>query len=175
MVRQLKSLGKFEAKMPFGPEPCRCYPEIEAMVLDNASTTDLYNLFMDRMEQELVDVNGLDPSQAKRYTGRSSGPEFVWKSALNEEIGNRRTTSVSRAWRRTSNWLAEILRSRNLVASKLAVSKVLFFVHPLPNKEKATPPTVDCLPGLRKMEGDNHRRDATAQHLDGSSQADGTR
>ena len=34
MVRQLKNVGKFEAKLPFGPEPCRVYPEIEAMLAD---------------------------------------------------------------------------------------------------------------------------------------------
>ena len=63
MVRQLKSIGQFEAKMPFGPEPCRVYPEIEALLEDEHTTNDdLCKLFTDRMEQELVDVCGLNPS-----------------------------------------------------------------------------------------------------------------
>ena len=150
MVRQLKAIGKFEAKMPYGPEPCRCYPEIEMLLQDPGTTNnDLSRVFIDRMEQELIDIYGLDPSKASKFSGRSSGPVFVWRSALNDEIGSRRTTAVSRAWRRTSNWLGEILRTSNLISSKLSVSKVLNYVHPLPNKEKATPPpATDRHPGV---------------------------
>ena len=79
VVRQLQSMGKFEAKMPFGPEPCRVYPEIEAMLQDNTATNDdLCTLFTDRLETELTDIYGLTPSKAKPLLGRSSGPKFVW-------------------------------------------------------------------------------------------------
>jgi len=140
VVRQLQSLGKFEAKMPFGPEPCRVYPEIEAMLQDTTATNDdLCTLFTDRLEAELTDIYGLTPSKAKPFLGRSSGPKFVWRSALDEQIGIRKTTSVSRAWRRTANWLTELNGTKKLVAAKVAVSKILWYSHPHPLKEAATP------------------------------------
>jgi hypothetical protein len=59
MVRQLKSIGKFEAKMPFGPEPCRFYPEINLLKQDAGTTnSDLCRVFTDRMEQELIGIYG---------------------------------------------------------------------------------------------------------------------
>ena len=140
LVRQLKNVGKFEAKMPFGPEPCRVYPEIEAMLEDPCTTNDdLCTLFTDRMERELIDIYGLDPSLAKVFLGRSSGPSFVWRSALDDEIGVRKSTSVSRAWRRTANWLGDLFKTKNVIAAKLAVSTILTFDHPQPTKEKTTP------------------------------------
>ena len=100
------------------------------------------------MEQELVDVYGFDPPKAKTYLGRSSGPVFVWRSALSDEIGTRKTTSVSRAWRRTSNWLGDLGRTTNLIAAKLANNKILKYVHPQPEKERATPPAAHRVPNL---------------------------
>ena len=49
VVRQLQSFGKFEAKMPYGPEPCRVYPEIDVLLQDPSVTNDgLCNFFTDR-------------------------------------------------------------------------------------------------------------------------------
>ena len=77
VVRQLQSIGKFEAKMPYGPEPCRVYPEIEALLQDPSATNDdLCTLFTDRLETELTDIYGFTPSQSKSFVGRSSGPKF---------------------------------------------------------------------------------------------------
>ena len=83
------------------------------------------------------------PSRKNRLTkvlGRSKGPTFVHRSALDDEIaGSRKTTSVSRAWRRTANWLDDLQKSKWIAKSKLAAKKNSNYSHPAPDKCNATP------------------------------------
>ena len=52
--------------------------------------------------------------------------------------GPARTTSVSRAWRRTAGWLADALHAKKAAKAEAARWKVLFYKHPQPNPAFAT-------------------------------------
>ena len=72
--------------------------------------------------------------------GRANGPKYAWVDQLKcEAAGPARTTSVSRAWRRTAGWLADILRSKKATKAEAARWKLLFYKHPQPNVSYATP------------------------------------
>ena len=99
-----------------------------------------FTKFIQSMEEEVVSLLALDDKVAKKFTGRAEGPTFVLRNALeNEQGGTRRTTSVSRAWRRTAGWLDDLLKADQMLAREEAVHKLLNYRHPAPLQLKATP------------------------------------
>ena len=103
-----------------------------------------YELFVTRMEREVVSLLALDEKAANKFTGRADGPKFAQKNALeNDQGGTRRTTSVSRAWRRTAGWLDDLLNTNRVVAREVAIQKLLTYHHPSPSHLKATLEQID--------------------------------
>ena len=73
-------------------------------------------------------------------TGRGEGPKFALRCAMEEEVaGAKKTSAVSRAWRRSAGWLSDILRTRNMVEAKWCKRKVVAYQHPPPDRFKAIP------------------------------------
>ena len=80
-----------------------------------------YNVFVARMEAEVTSLMGMDCKEMETLTGRTKGPTFVQSCALDVDIaGTRKTTSVSRAWRRTAGWLSDLMRVSKVVEVKAA-------------------------------------------------------
>ena len=57
----------------------------------------------------------------------------------NEQGGARRTTAVSRAWRRQAGWLGDLQSTNRQLAWEAALLKILTYRHPSPPPSKATP------------------------------------
>ena len=87
-----------------------------------------------------MQVAGLEGKEAEKYMGRAAGPKYAWVDQSQCEVaGPARTTSVSRAWRRTAGWLADIHRAKKAAKADAVRWKVLFYKHPQPNQSYATP------------------------------------
>jgi hypothetical protein len=72
-----------------------------------------YNGLVESIEKELCAVEGLEGLQAQARKGRTTGARFCWKPAMGDDTaGAAKTTSVSRAWRRTAKWLGSVLHSK---------------------------------------------------------------
>ena len=137
MVRSLKNLGKLGPVLPHGPLQQFSYNDEEEEELSNNAR---YALFMERLEREAVSLMAIDDKEAKQILGRAQGPQFVQKDALeSRQQGTRKTTSVSRAWRRTAGWLSDLLNTSILMAKEEAMRKLLTYHHPSPLHLKATP------------------------------------
>ena len=139
-VRMLKKIGKFPAVLPHGP----ALPDDDLGDVGNLTQDERYKLFISRMEKETISLLALDEKEAKRYVGRAEGPKFVQKNALeNEQGGTRRTTVVSRAWRRSAGWLDVLEYTNRELAWEAALLKLLTYRHPSPPPLKATPEQAD--------------------------------
>ena len=135
-VRVLKSLTTFAARQPHGPSLNFSYDPKDEEGLD---LSQKYRLVLNRMEAELVNLAAMDEKQMKAAMGREEGPKFVQRCAMGEQIqSQRRTTAVSRAWRRTAGWLDDMLKTKKLVARAVAMRKTLTYEHPAPEWVKAT-------------------------------------
>ena len=137
VVRALKKMVTLEAKLPHGPAQKFVYgkEEIEGMKND-----ERYNLFISRMETEVASLMGKEGKELGALTGRTLGPAFVHRCALEEDIaGARRTSSVSRAWRRSVGWFSDLLRTAKVVEANVYRRKVVSYKHPPPDQYKATP------------------------------------
>ena len=140
MTRILKGPKVFGAFLPFGPTekppPApRCLQDSEHKEgSDGREQGELavdYKGFLDLMERELVQIAGLEGKEAEKYMGRAAGPKYAWVDQSQCEVaGPARTTSVSRAWRRTAGWLADIHRAKKAATAEAARWKVLFYKHP---------------------------------------------
>lgn len=139
-MRALKKIGTIGAVLPHGPAWLHDdLDDVEGMTNDQK-----YGLFITRMEREVVSLLALDDKAAKQFIGRADDPKFVQEHALgNEHGGTRRTTSVSRAWRRTSGWLDDLLNTDPLLPKEAAMLKLLTYRHPSPPPLKATPEQMD--------------------------------
>jgi hypothetical protein len=137
MVRSLKNIGKIGAVLPHGPPLKHPMALQEVQEMDNHQK---YSLFVNRMESEVSSLMALDEKAAKRFTGRADGPKYVQRNALEyEQGGARKTTSVSRAWRRTAGWLDDSLKTDRIAAKEVAMHKLLSYHHHSPAHLKATP------------------------------------
>ena len=76
--------------------------------------------------------------EATHFTGRVDGPDFESKRVGNTTTADAKTTSASRAWRRSAEWLRK-LRIAGSSKERLAVSWRLFhYKHPRPDFAAAT-------------------------------------
>ena len=108
--------------------------------LTNSTNDQKYDVFISRMEQEVVSLLALDDKAAKRFVGRAEGPKFAQVNALEQGLGGtRRTTAVSRAWRRTAGWLHDLLETERQLVTEASILKLLCYRHPSPPPLKANP------------------------------------
>ena len=92
------------------------------------------------MEMEVASLMGKDGKEREALCGRVNGPVYVQRCALSDEIaGSRKTTAVSRAWRRSAGWLSDIARAGDAWETMVCRWKVGTYKHPPPDKYKATP------------------------------------
>ena len=84
-VRGLKKIGKLPAILPHGP----ALPHDDLGNVDNLTLDERYELFISRIEKEAVSLLALDDKAAKLYVGRTEGPKFVQRNALENEQGVR--------------------------------------------------------------------------------------
>ena len=137
VARALKKMGALEAELPYGPAQKVDYDDSD---LEAMSNDDKYKLFLLRMEAEVGGLMGKEGKELEALMGRTEGPIFVQRCALGDEAGGaRKTSSISRAWRRSARWLTDVLRSHNLVDTKMYKRKLMTYSHPPPDEFKATP------------------------------------
>ncbi len=98
-----------------------------------------YNGLIKAIEEELCVVEGLEGIQAEAKKGRSEGPRFCWKPALGDDTaGAAKTTSASRAWRKTAKWLGDVVHTKLVQRAETARWKVRFYRHPKPDPAQAS-------------------------------------
>ena len=98
-----------------------------------------YNGLIDTIEDELCAIEGLEGRQAEAKKGRATGARFCWKPALGDDTaGAAKTTSASRAWRKTAKWLGDVLHTKCSGNAESARWKVRFYRHPKPDRAVAT-------------------------------------
>ena len=136
-VRVLKVPKSHPPVLPHGPErECKDDPGIEAR-----SDSDLGNDYagcVAAIEKQLSEVAGLDETEAKHFGGRADGPEFVMQQAGGGRAAMARTTSISRAWRRSADWLRRIQVADNTRDRLCAYWKLFHYKHPRPDFASAS-------------------------------------
>ena len=151
MVRQLKVPAGFGSALPFGPPIQPCTPaalrdpdsfsnEVEC---NDARTLEEfggdYVGLIGAIEKELCTVAGLDGLQAEARQGRADGAKFCWKPAMGDDTaGAAKTTSASRAWRRTAKWLADVTHTKVAKNAEAARWRIRFYRHPRPDMARAS-------------------------------------
>ena len=91
------------------------------------------------IEDVLCSVAGLEGLEAEARKGRAEGAKFCWKPAIGDDAaGPAKTTSTSRAWRRTAKWLADVLHTRIAKNAEAARWRIRFYRHPKPDPAQAT-------------------------------------
>ena len=134
MVRTLKTMTPIGAELPFGPLP-KCQDLVEET--RGLEIDAKFDVFLKGVEREAMSLAAAD-APSDKVASRTEGPKFVLKSAMREQIGARKTTAFSRAWRRTANWLSQLLNSTLEARSKLLRRKILWYNHPAPPPLRAT-------------------------------------
>ena len=90
------------------------------------------------MEDEVASLSCLTDKEKAAVQGRSLWPSFVQTNPLDGGVaGPRKTTAISRAWRRTANLLGDILHSKKLVECEIARRKILQYMHLAPRQSDA--------------------------------------
>ena len=72
-VRALKKIGKIGAVLPHGPAML----QEDLNGAEGMTNDEKYELFINRMEREVVNLLALDDKAAKQFIGRADGPMFV--------------------------------------------------------------------------------------------------
>ena len=131
----LKAQKKFEAHLPYGPEQQQEEEDdaTDALAVFNTPTEQLYELTLRRIESELDRINGVDPEAKAKHPSRCDGPQLVWHTLCGEVAseGNR-TTSISRCWRRTANWLAKFAAAKTEEQADPERWKIRLYAHDFP-------------------------------------------
>ena len=77
--------------------------------------------------------------QAEARKGRAEGAKFCWKPAVGDDTGGAaKTTSASRAWRKTAKWLADVLHTKCSKNAESARWRIRFYRHPKPDPAQAS-------------------------------------
>ena len=110
---------------------------------------ELYAMFLERMEDEVASLLCVDRSTKNNEWGRQEGPTFVVRNAFKDnEVGARRTTAVSRAWRRSARWLNDLRHAKTLEDKDDTIRKLLFYCHPAPPQISATKEQLEGFAGF---------------------------
>ena len=141
MVRGLSRPRGFRAYLPYGPEvkPLPCEGNLEVQnASPSAAEIDVdteYARLIAIIESSLSVIAGHDQGEAMAHAGRARGPRFRWRNACGDQLAtrSRRTTPVSRAWRRVANWLHTIRRAGPVSFEAAAARRqILRYNHELP-------------------------------------------
>ena len=144
-------MGALEAKLPCGPAQKVCYDD---SVLEGISNDEKYKLFLSRMEAEVRGLLGKEGKALEALMGRTEGPVFVQRCALGDDVGGaRKTSSTSRAWRKSAGWLTDVIRARNLVEAKMCKRKLMTYSHPPPDEFKAPPQQIESFAKFKVWQG----------------------
>jgi hypothetical protein len=151
MVRQLKVPVGFGAESQHGPLPRQRCPRAllgHDADEDDCTPDDLrtieelgkdYEGLVKAIEREMCIVEGLEGVAAEARKGRSLGAKYCWKTAVGDDTkGAAKTTSASRAWRKTATWLGEVIRTKSVNAAESARWRIRFYRHPKPDPAQAT-------------------------------------
>ena len=113
-VQVIRSPGRFDACLPFGPptEP-NTNEDNDALATFNLSTEALFNRTVIRIESELNAIKGLIVEETSKHPSRTEGPLYAWKTLCGSTSTDAcKTTCISRCWRRTASWLAKAAKAR---------------------------------------------------------------
>ena len=74
------------------------------------SKGERYRLFLQRTEKEVADLSMITEDEQAKQLSRTQGPVYVLRDAMHgqNKSAMRKTTAVSRAWRRMTNWCANV-------------------------------------------------------------------
>ena len=136
-IRTLKNAGKIGAELPFGPSRQeRPLPDD----IDTMSNHQRYNVFLERLEDEAAHLGMMTEEERTKLASMVKGPTFVLKDPLRNAngAGARRTTAVSRAWRKCANWLGHLYHKCDEKEKAEAIRKILYYKHPWPKITLAT-------------------------------------
>lgn len=98
-----------------------------------------YNGLMDVIEKEMCTVAGLEGIQAEARTRRSASVKYWWRAAVGDDAeGAAKSTSASRAWRKTAVWLGDVLNTKSAKGAEAARWRIRFHRHPKPDPASAT-------------------------------------
>jgi len=92
-VRTLKKVAKFGAVLPHGP--ALQMEDLDSDDIDKMTNEQRYDMFLSRMEKEVVSLMAVSDKEAKKYIGRTDGPKFVLKNALENGDGGTRKNNRS--------------------------------------------------------------------------------
>ena len=108
-VRTLKYPPNLGAVLPHGPANL-AQPLPDGV--DEMSKGERYRLFLQRTEKEVAGLNMTTEDEQVKQLSRTQGPVYVLKDAMHGQNNSamRKTTAVSRAWRRMANWCANVRR-----------------------------------------------------------------
>ena len=108
--------------------------------MDTLDNHQRYKLFLGQLEKVAAQLNMTTDEEKARLVSRLQGPVFVQKDALQNgsNAGARKTTAVSRAWRKTANWLSSLKHKRSQKEMVEARRNILSYKHPRPRQTLVT-------------------------------------
>ena len=146
MVRTLKPPLAIGADLPLGPAPFyEEPPDIDGSDFRGCLT---------HIESQLTHLMGLTPEEAAKTQSRTEGAKFAWRPALGAcDASKARTTSISRAWRKTATWLADARRTKLEMRKREAWWKIMWYEHPKPLQVLATEPQKAAMQAFAEWRG----------------------
>ena len=140
MVRNLKVPGGFNAELPVGPPNKSERAVVDSDVHRGSSNGSNYVGLLRQVEKELCEVEGLTGSEAAKKCGREIGAKYCWQNAMGDNLADSaKTTSVSRAWRRSAKWLRDISKTKLKNKARAVQWRLMHYTHPTPDMATATP------------------------------------
>ena len=129
--RTLATPVPIPAILPHGPAPAAAAPA-------RGDGNDLHGC-LDLIESELAALAGRTAPEPDCKHARSKGPRYVWRNPLTSAPPDKgASTSITRAWRRSAGWLADLRKARAEAARSAAIWKLRFYRHPWPHPAGAT-------------------------------------
>ena len=109
LLQQLKKPSGFGAKLPAGPVNAECTHDAATAAAiadsDDSSVDGAFAELMPLIERQLSSVAGFSPTEQSSHSGRVSGPKLVWRPAVKDVAGLRRTSPAHSALALTAKWL----------------------------------------------------------------------
>ena len=144
-MRSLAAPKAFAVHSPFGPlveppiQPPEAYPggdrtdDVSPNTDDEDEADKEYRVCVEQIERELASLAGLTGKKLVEHTGRADGVGYKWTHASTEQpTGSSKTTSTSRAWRRTAKWLRDLERCKCPTRADAIRWHILYFTHDAP-------------------------------------------
>ena len=94
----------------------------------------------------LCAVEGLTGDEAATKSGSEVGAKYCWKNAMGDNLADSaKTTSVSRAWRRSAKWLRDISKTKLRTKASAVQWRLMHYIHPKPYMATATPEQLSAM------------------------------